>query len=70
MYTLYCSNHSFAVLKYQNMNNKPLKKFIEEAMRLPECRSLSLSDFLIKPVQRICKYPLLLKVGSPNYSRN
>ena len=26
------------------------------------CKGLFLKDFLIKPVQRICKYPLLLRV--------
>lgn len=29
---------------------------------LPECRGLGIYDYLIKPLQRICKYPLFLRV--------
>jgi hypothetical protein len=34
----------------------------QQCSRRPECRSMDLSSFLIKPIQRICKYPLLLRV--------
>lgn len=43
----------------QNVN---LAAFLEENQANPRLRGLKLDQFLIKPVQRICKYPLLLKV--------
>ena len=39
------------------------KAFTDKAMLNPECRGLTLFSFLIKPIQRICKYPLLLRVS-------
>jgi hypothetical protein len=38
------------------------KAFCEQAFMLPRCRLLELDSFLIAPLQRVCKYPLLLKV--------
>lgn len=35
--------------------------FCEEVRQKPECRRLDLEGYLIKPLQRICRYPLLLK---------
>ena len=61
IYTMYCSNHPYAVIKYQSISSKQFQKFLENCKLLPECRQMELSSFLIKPVQRICKYPLLIR---------
>jgi hypothetical protein len=37
-------------------------RFLEKQLRIPECSSMSLSSFLLKPVQRLMKYPLFFKV--------
>ena len=58
---MYCSNHPYAVMKYQSITSKQFQKFVEQQKNLPECGQMVLSSFLIKPVQRICKYPLLIR---------
>lgn len=37
-----------------------MAKFLQDCYQLPATRHLDLASYLIKPVQRICKYPLLL----------
>lgn len=39
-------------------------QFLKMQMLLPECGSMSFSSFLLKPVQRLMKYPLFFKVSS------
>ena len=46
--------------------NKKFVSFLEECLQKPPCRRLELKSFLIKPVQRICKYPLLLRTMVDN----
>ena len=40
--------------------NSQWNKFLEETYRNPQLRDLKLDTYLIKPVQRVCRYPLLL----------
>jgi len=72
MYKVYCKNQPYAMIEYQRIKaegkNKKLKLFEEECFRKPECRLMDLQSFLLKPVQRICKYPLLIRVCFPSSS--
>ncbi|KAI8999847.1 hypothetical protein BC832DRAFT_563834 [Gaertneriomyces semiglobifer] len=62
MYTMYCRNHPYALMKLQSVRqSKSVAKYLDSLAQLPECRSLNLANYLIKPVQRICKYPLLIR---------
>ncbi|KAJ3437598.1 faciogenital dysplasia protein [Anaeramoeba flamelloides] len=63
VYSQYCSNHVNAVntvVKYSQ--NQSFQQFCENnKLKIPQVRNLELLDFLIKPIQRICKYPLLFR---------
>ena len=62
VYTMYCSNHPYALMRLEKCNNiKSFNKFQLQCQAMPECRQLPLSSYLLKPVQRICKYPLLIR---------
>lgn len=63
MYTNYCTNQPIAMGVLDRCQKKyPIfDKFLKDCMEDGACRGLSLLSFLIKPVQRICKYPLLLR---------
>jgi hypothetical protein len=61
-YTVYCSNQPAAVASYAALGKNPqFKSFMDVCHSDARCKGLNLFDFLIKPVQRICKYPLLLR---------
>jgi RhoGEF domain len=63
MYSVYCNNqaHAFATVEALQRRSKRFREFLETAMSVPQTKGLSLLSFLIKPVQRICKYPLLIR---------
>jgi len=70
-YTNFCCNHPNAVNLIEVKNKKErFAKFLKDARQLPECKGLTLESFLIKPIQRICKYPLLLREMLKNINEN
>lgn len=63
MYTVYCSAQEISVPKVQELlrTDGMFERFIQSKFMSPICRGLDIFSFLIQPIQRICKYPLLLK---------
>eukprot|EP01103_Thecamoeba_quadrilineata_P015392 TRINITY_DN4850_c0_g1_i1.p1 TRINITY_DN4850_c0_g1~~TRINITY_DN4850_c0_g1_i1.p1 ORF type:complete len:790 (+),score=169.57 TRINITY_DN4850_c0_g1_i1:57-2426(+) len=62
MYTQYTVNQERSLQTIRELKTQPeFSRFLEECQRNPQCRGSTLTAFLIKPVQRICKYPLLLR---------
>lgn len=63
-YIPYCSNQQSSSAKFMKtlLSKGEVKVFLDDTYRNPVVRQLDLPGFLLKPVQRICKYPLLLKV--------
>jgi len=63
MYKVFCTAQERSLAKVDQLTkaNSKFAHFIKEAKEDPRSRSLNLVSFLIKPVQRICKYPLLLR---------
>ncbi|KAI8813459.1 hypothetical protein BJ742DRAFT_431196 [Cladochytrium replicatum] len=62
IYNTYCGNQPEAVSFLRTQKSNPeLQLFLQYCQLRPECRGLDIGAFLLKPIQRICKYPLLLK---------
>jgi len=63
LYTAYCINQPIACVKLREIRqtNEEFAKFLNNCEQDPRCHGLLLNAFLIKPIQRICKYPLLLQ---------
>ncbi|KAI8621585.1 hypothetical protein BC830DRAFT_1076995 [Chytriomyces sp. MP71] len=61
-YMAYCGNYPVAMkLVHKLQSEEKFKHQMQQLVANPASRGLSLESFLIKPVQRICKYPLLLR---------
>eukprot|EP00026_Physarum_polycephalum_P000965 Phypoly_transcript_00966.p1 GENE.Phypoly_transcript_00966~~Phypoly_transcript_00966.p1 ORF type:complete len:1258 (+),score=169.69 Phypoly_transcript_00966:20-3793(+) len=69
----FCSNHgeARAAVEHLKIKNPQFSKFLDDCLRNPECRLMEFESFLIKPMQRITRYPLLfrelLKYTSPTH---
>ncbi|KAI3630459.1 hypothetical protein MIR68_011894 [Amoeboaphelidium protococcarum] len=63
LYTMYCGLHAKAMDSLQKAlkADMPIKTFLKEVYSRQEFGGLNLESFLLKPVQRICKYPLFLR---------
>ena len=63
VYTEYCINQPVAFNLLEEIKNQDkFTSFIKVRESDPRCHGLFLNSFLIKPTQRICKYPLLFAV--------
>ncbi|KAH3743828.1 hypothetical protein Pelo_14766 [Pelomyxa schiedti] len=61
-YTQYLCGQSTSQHTLEKIQSKPkFSKVLQEICSRPECRKLQLQAFLVKPLQRLTKYPLMLK---------
>jgi len=61
-YVQYCVNVPKAEERLkQYAKDSNFRVFLTELSAIPEMHQLGVGDFLMKPVQRLCKYPLLLR---------
>ncbi|XP_041694013.1 pleckstrin homology domain-containing family G member 7 isoform X1 [Coregonus clupeaformis] len=58
----YCLNYSTALFYLDSLKNREdFGSYVKWCERNPECRRLQLRDLLVAPLQRLTRYPLLLK---------
>src|SRR5689334_17134532 len=65
MYTLYVNNHESATVLYKKLSSESrydtFQSLERDARDNPKCGGLNLASMLIKPIQRIPRYKLLLE---------
>ncbi|KAI9340659.1 Dbl homology domain-containing protein [Zopfochytrium polystomum] len=62
-YTTYINNHqsSSKTMGEEEAKNPEFRKFLHDLTKSSETKRTELKDFLVRPMQRMTKYPLLLK---------
>ena len=63
LYTTYVSNYSSMTTHFEGCCEKfpKFKKLVKEFEKFPQCRNLKLTHYLLKPIQRLPQYKLLLE---------
>ncbi|KAJ5070874.1 faciogenital dysplasia protein [Anaeramoeba ignava] len=62
MYLFYCRYHNEANQTFKSaLEKKEFAEFHDLATKKKECQKKTLQDFLIEPIQRLMKYPLLFQ---------
>lgn len=63
LYAIYCSNQRAVTVRIQELKGEvpDFKAFCAVAHKKAFCRGMCLPDFLIAPLQRLCKYPLIFE---------
>uniref|UniRef100_A0A4X2KIG7 Intersectin 2 n=1 Tax=Vombatus ursinus TaxID=29139 RepID=A0A4X2KIG7_VOMUR len=56
-----CQLNGAALLQQKTDEDAEFKEFLKRLARDPRCQGMPLSSFLLKPMQRITRYPLLIK---------
>ncbi|XP_068953446.1 intersectin-2 isoform X3 [Petaurus breviceps papuanus] len=56
-----CQLNGAALLQQKTDEDADFKEFLKRLARDPRCQGMPLSSFLLKPMQRITRYPLLIK---------
>ena len=62
-YLVYCSGMGELHLRLQSLTSKnsAFALFLEEQLQNPICKMLDVHSFLVKPMQRLTQYPMILK---------
>lgn len=64
IYTSYITNQEKAnALLKKLQTQQTFAAWLETTQSNPSLNRLTLNDYLVKPVQRICKYPLFIRVS-------
>ncbi|KAH3742874.1 actin cortical patch component, with ef hand and wh2 motif panl [Pelomyxa schiedti] len=61
-YSRICKNHNIShEITQLEERNAQFREWLSLCQQLPECHSLDLKAYIIKPLQRVCRYPLILE---------